>query len=181
MREVQGGSRWGSLGGRRWRIRWFELPIFTAFTGLSFQNHFLGDAGHLTVGHCVGSVPATQTKVTHKKIELNCSWLTQIWLYSYIMTLTFEIQIHSACRAGSVLQRKRKSTSGQNLALEVLQKTWKYLDRSLVIWCRETSLFHTIKTKHCSFLYLGGVEWPLLCTQHCHRSCCWSWTRGALE
>lgn len=33
----------------------------------------------------------------------------------------------------------------------------------------------------CPFLYLGGVEWSLLCTQHCHRSCCWSWNQGALE
>lgn len=38
------------------------------------------------------------------------------------MTLTFEFQIRSACRAGSVLQRKMKSTSDQNLVLEVLQK-----------------------------------------------------------
>lgn len=31
-----------------------------AFTELSGPNHFLGNAGHLSVVHRVGSVPATQ-------------------------------------------------------------------------------------------------------------------------
>lgn len=56
---VWGGREW-SLGGRWWRGRLFKLSSFAAFTEFSVHNHFPGDAGHLTVGHCVGSVPATQ-------------------------------------------------------------------------------------------------------------------------
>lgn len=46
------------LGGHGWWSSWFNFSAFTAFAQLSVQNHFLGDAGHLTVGHGVGSGPA---------------------------------------------------------------------------------------------------------------------------
>lgn len=39
-----------------------------------------------------------------------------------LIVLTFDAQIHSACQAGSVLQRKMKSTNGQNLVWEVLER-----------------------------------------------------------
>lgn len=38
------------------------------------------------------------------------------------MALTFVAQIHFACQAGLVWQRKMKSTSGQNLVWEVLER-----------------------------------------------------------
>lgn len=60
----RGGEGEWRLGGSWWRGRCFKLSIFTAFADLSLQNHFSGDAGHLTVGHCVGAVPATQRSVS---------------------------------------------------------------------------------------------------------------------
>lgn len=39
-----------------------------------------------------------------------------------LIVLTFDSRIHSACQAGSVLQRKMKSTNGQNLVWEVLER-----------------------------------------------------------
>lgn len=128
----EGGAAYkgGSLGGSWWRGWWFELSNFIVFNEFFVQNHFPGDAGHLTIGHCVGSVPATQRKVSctnlNRNNEENSSSSAVVWLCSYFMTLTFDFQIHSACQPGSVLQRKMTSTSGQNLALEVLRRT-KYI------------------------------------------------------
>lgn len=53
----------------------------------------------------------------------------------FVTTLTFECQIRSACRAGSVWQRKMKSTSGQNLAFEDLKRAWIINGSS--VCCRE--------------------------------------------
>ena len=45
---------------------------FTAFAELSVQNHLPGDAGHLTVSHCVGSVLLTLRSVLHAGLVLLC-------------------------------------------------------------------------------------------------------------
>lgn len=52
------GSRRGGWGA----LLLIGLPAVTGFAELSLQNHLLGDAGHLAVGHCVGSVPAGEKK-----------------------------------------------------------------------------------------------------------------------
>lgn len=141
--------RWRSLGGSWWRGRQFKLSTFAAFNEFSVQNHFPGDAGHLTIGHCVGSVPATQRTVSSTKPKQGSS-SAYMWLCSDFATLTFDFQIHSARRPGSVSQRKMTSTSGQNLAWEVLRRT-KYIYKG-TFWYRETLLFHLVS-------FLTWVVW----------------------
>lgn len=155
------GRRQGGLGGSRWRSWWFYV-----------QNHFPGDTGHLTVGHCVGSVPATQSIISSTKTRQRTA-PRQLFCGSELETLTFDFQIRSARQPGSVSQRKMTSTSGQNLASEVLRI--KHIHKERILIQGDFTL------SPCPFSYLDGVEWPLLCTQNCHKSCYWSWTRGALE
>lgn len=45
----------------------FGLPAVAGFAELPLQNHLPGDAGHLTVGHCVGSVPAEERNCSDPK------------------------------------------------------------------------------------------------------------------
>lgn len=117
-------------------------------------------------------VSSTKTKRNQNKVE-DSSSSAFVWLCSKFARLTFDFQIHSACRPGSVLQRKMTSTSGQNLAWGVLRR--KYIYKGLILIQGDFSF------SPCQFSYLDGVEWPLLCTQNCHKNCYWSWTRGALE
>lgn len=68
-----GRSSWGWVRcewGNWRRAHWFRLPVFTALADLSVQHHLPGDAGHLAVGHCVGTVPATQKKPQFKNQQL---------------------------------------------------------------------------------------------------------------
>lgn len=95
----------------------FGLPAVAGFAELPLQNHLPGDAGHLTVGHCVGSVPAEERNCSDPKSRAHtCTTLAPV------ATLTFGDRIHFAGRAGSVWQRKTRSTSDQNLASEVLRR-----------------------------------------------------------
>lgn len=45
------------------------LPAVAGFAELPLQNHLPGDAGHLAVGHCVGSVPAEEGTGSDPKSE----------------------------------------------------------------------------------------------------------------
>lgn len=92
------------------------LPAVAGFAGLPLQNHLPGDAGHLAVGHCVGSVPGKGKQAQFQNPE-HMHTLT-----APVSTLTFGGRIHFAGRAGSVWRRKMKSTSDQNLALEALRR-----------------------------------------------------------
>lgn len=68
-----GRSSWGWVRcewGNWRRAHWFRLPVFTALADLSVQHHLPGNAGHLAVGHCVGTVPATQKKPQFKNQQL---------------------------------------------------------------------------------------------------------------
>lgn len=93
------------------------LAAVAGFAQLPLQNHLPGDAGHLAVGHCVVSVPAggegngSDPKSEHTDATS-----------AHVAELTFGGRIHFAGRAGSVWRRKRRSTSDQNLASEVLRR-----------------------------------------------------------
>lgn len=104
------------------------LPSVAGFAELSLQNHLPGDAGHLAIGHCVGSVPAEKGNGSDPKSEplhpQECETFTPV------ARLTFGGRIHSAGRAGSVWRRKMRSTSDQNPAWEVLQRAAVALVRS---------------------------------------------------
>lgn len=100
----------------------FGLPAVAGFAELSLQNHLPGDAGHLAVGHCVGSVPAEEGNGSDPKSVHKAS--------APVATLTFGGRIHFAGRAGSVWRRKMRSTSDQNLASEVLRRPAVALVRS---------------------------------------------------
>lgn len=108
----------------------FGLPAVAGFAELPLQNHLPGDAGHLAVGHCVGSVPAAQGK--RAQFQDPEHMLTRS---PTVSALTFGGRIHFAGRAGSVWRRKMKSTSDQNLALEALRRAAV----SLGLWFPETA------------------------------------------
>lgn len=77
----------------------FQLPALTSLTDLSLQNHVPGNAGHLTIGHCVGSISKTkaQTTVSHAKRKQSVDRFDYNICSILKMTqLTSEIQIHSA-------------------------------------------------------------------------------------
>lgn len=173
----------GTLGGRgSWRRgQRFRLSIFTAFAELPVQNHFLGDAGHLTVGHCVGSVSKTQGRhsfnsqnTINQGFDLTCLTL----LYSYITLDTHFWFSDPFCMPGWFCFAKKNEVHQwpeSCLGSPVANKMNVRLEICLV------QIDFTISHFQNRSLYLGGVEWPLLCTQHCHRSCCWRWTQCALQ
>lgn len=177
-----GRSSWGWVRcewGNWRRAPWFRLPVFTALADLSVQHHLLGDAGHLAIGHCVGTVPATQKKPQFKnqqlqgkkKIKGNC--LPQILQCSLLI---FRAVLH----AGLVLFSKEKRSPP---VFRVLP--WKCCkEQNWTLSDAERGRFSFLKILHIKSghaEYLDGVEWPLLCTRHCCKSCYSMWTRCALE
>lgn len=51
----------------------FGLPAVAGFAELPLQNHLPGDAGHLAVGHCVGSVPGARGKGKEAQSQSTCT------------------------------------------------------------------------------------------------------------
>lgn len=132
-----GRTGWGGGAGRDrclgsgWSSGRLGLGGLAAFTGLPLQNHLPGDAGHLTVGHCVHPISARcMNNLYHITAHQNQTFS----INDILMALTFDGLIHFACQAGLVLQRKMKSTSGQSLVWEVLRKRKQMFFRNLV-WC----------------------------------------------
>ena len=82
----------------------------------------------------------TQSQKKKERLKLVC-------LCFYTVTLTFDL-IHSACRACSVLQRKRKSTSGQSLASQVLRRTKWLLKGFLFLLFLVQGRFHIFTFSH---------------------------------